>query len=94
MVEIVGKDQGSPHAFILPVGVTDAKATKNTLVCIREGDIGIVRALQMPAIGASVEFKLPSHTRLMARNGQHNKYAQLAEGPMLVQRIPVTFSNK
>lgn len=43
MVEVIGKDNRTPHAVILPQSVTDASATKSALVCVREGDSGIIR---------------------------------------------------
>ena len=94
MVEIVGKDKGSPHVFIFPMGTDTPSTTENALVLVRQGSAGIVSSLDLPAIGTSVDFALPRNANFLARNGQHIKYAQLAEGPMLVQRIPITLSKK
>ena len=94
MVEIVGKDKGSPHVFIFPMGTDVPSTTENALVLVRQGSAGVVRSLELPAIGTSVDFALPPNANLMARNGQHNNYAQLAKGQMLVQRIPITLSKK
>ena len=94
MVEIVGKDKGSPHVFIFPMGTDVPSTTENALVLVRQGSAGVVRSLELPAIGTSVDFALPPNTNFMARNGQHNNYAQLAKGSMLLQRIPVTLSKK
>jgi hypothetical protein len=94
MVEVRGKEDGSPHVFILPVGTERPSTAKDALVLVREGNAGIVRTLELSAIGTSVEFAPPPNTTLMARNGQHKKYTQLAEGPMLIQRIPVTFTRQ
>ena len=94
VVEVRGKEGSSPHVFILPMGTSTPSTTKNALVLIRQGSAGIVRTLELAAIGTSVSFALPPESELLARNGQHIKYAQLAEGPMLIQRIPVTFTNQ
>ena len=94
LVEVVGKAKGSPHGLILVAGNSDASAANSALVCIREGDTLIVRALEMPSIGTSAQFSMPHGARLVARNAKHNGYTQLAEAPMLIERIPVTFSAK
>jgi hypothetical protein len=92
VVEVIGKDKGSPHAFILPQGIDSASTTTSALVCVREGNALIVRSLEMPAIGESVRFGLPRGAQRTAHNRKHNGYAQLAEAPMLIQRIPVTLN--
>jgi hypothetical protein len=48
----------------------------------------------MPAIGKSMTFALPRGTQLAAHNGKNNGYTQLAEAPMLIERIPVTLNGK
>jgi hypothetical protein len=94
MVEVVGKDTWSPHVLIPVQGIDPASGKKSALVCIREGDAGIVRTLELPQIGEAVSFKLPRHTQLMAyqHNGSANKL--LAEAPMLIQRVAVTLNQK
>ncbi len=94
MVEVRGKEKGSPHVFILPQGINDASTTHSALVCVREGDAGIVRVLEMPEIGQSASFAMPRGTQLMAHKGKHNGYTQLAQAPMLIERIPVTLNTK
>jgi hypothetical protein len=94
MVEVIGKEKRSPHVFILPRGASDASATKSALVCVREGNILVVRALEMARIGQSVRFGLPRGSQLAAHNGKNNGYTQLAEAPMLIQRVPVTLNAK
>jgi hypothetical protein len=92
MVEVVGQAKGSPHGVIPVAGKDDASAANSALVCIREGDTLIVRTLEMPAIGTAAQFSLPNGSRLVAQNAKHNGYTQLAEAPMLIQRIPVTLN--
>jgi hypothetical protein len=94
IVEVVGKDNRSPHVLILPQGLNDASTTKSALVCVREGGVGIVQALEMPQIGEAVHFGMPHHTQLMAHQSNGNKNVELAGGPMLIQRIPVTLTQK
>jgi hypothetical protein len=93
-VEIVGKAEGSPHGFILAQMPNSTSATNDRIVCVREGDTLVVRTLELPAIGESLNFPLPHGTRLTARNAKHNGYTQLAEAPMLIERIPVTLNAK
>lgn len=93
-VEVLGKEKGSPHVFILPQGTGSASTTKSALVCVRVGNAGIVRGLQMAAIGKSVTFAMPHGSKLVAQNGKHNGYTQLAQAPMLIERIPITLNTK
>lgn len=94
MVEVIGKKKGSPHVFILPQGVSDASATRTELVCVRQGSSLIVRALEMPEIGTVALFALPHGEKLAARDRDHKGYRQLAEAPMLLERIPVAPNGK
>jgi hypothetical protein len=91
-VEVIGKEGRTPHALILAQGINDASMKKSALVLIREGNAGIVRVLEMPAVGEAVEFSMPRHTQLMAQKGNGSKNVQIAEGPKLIQRIPITLS--
>jgi hypothetical protein len=92
MVEVVGKENRRPHVLILSQGVNPASTRKSALVCIREGNVGIIRVLEMPQLGEAVEFKMPHGTQLMAQNRFGSKNVQIAEGPKLIQRIPVTLT--
>lgn len=94
LVEIRGTAKNSPQGVILAGPLGDASGKANVVVCLREGNTLIVRSLEMPAIGKSIKFSLQHGTELMAKNGKHNGYIQLAEAPMLVQRIPVTLNAK
>jgi hypothetical protein len=93
-VEVAGQAKGAPHGVILAQRHDLTSAANNALVCIREGDALIVRTLEMPAIGTSVQFSMPNGARLVARNAKPNGYTQLAEAPMLIERVPVTFNAK
>ncbi len=90
LVNIVGKGKGSVHGTLIAKVPTGVSATKNSLVCVRHGDTLIVRSLEIPEIGEAVEFPVPKGAKLMATNWKHTGYTELAEGPMLIQRIPVT----
>ena len=89
-VEVLGKEKGSPHGVILVTGSDHSSAAKSALVCMREGEMLIIRALEMPAVGKTVNFALSPGGKLVANNAKHSGYAQLAEAPLLIQRIPVT----
>lgn len=90
MVEVVGKEDRNPHAFILAQGVSDASIKKSALVCIREGNAGIIRVLEIPQLGQAVGFKMPRGVELRAQKNNGNRNVEVAGGPMLLQRIPVT----
>ena len=90
LVNIVGKAKGSAHGTLIAKLPTGVSATQNSLVCVRDGGTLIVRALEMPEIGEAVEFQVPKGAKLLASNWKHKGYTSLAEGPMLIQRIPVT----
>ena len=94
MVEVIGKEDRTPHVMILAQSVNDAKATKSELVCVREGDTGIIRTLELPQIGEAVNFNMPRGTQLVAHRSNGSKNVELAQGPMLIQRIPITLAQK
>lgn len=58
-VRIFGRAKGSPQGIVLIERHDAASASRNALICIREGDAYIVRGLEMTAIGKSVRFALP-----------------------------------
>jgi hypothetical protein len=93
-VEVRGTEKGSPHGVILVQGTGQSSATKSALVCVREGNGLVIRALEMTQIGTAANFALPRGAQLTAHNGKRGGYAQLAEAPMLIQRIPVTLNAK
>lgn len=73
---------------------TDPSTKKDALVCVRDGDALVVRALEMPAIGTAALFALPHGEKLMAHNRNHKGYSQLAEAPMLIEQIPVALNGR
>ncbi len=89
-VEVEGKEKGSLHILILAGAPIDVSTNaRNSLVCVRVGNIGIVRALEMPQISEAVQFTMPRGAMLTAHNGRHHGSTQIAEAPMLIQRIPI-----
>jgi hypothetical protein len=92
LVVVRGTAKGSPHGVILAGPMADSSTKKNSLICIRDGDTLVVRALEMPSIRESVQFELPPGTQRAAQNGKHSDYNQLAEAPMLIERITVTLN--
>lgn len=94
MVEVVGKKKGSPHGLIMVQARDLTAAGKNSLICARQGDVTIVRALEMPVIGETVEFANPHGVRLLALQMHRGTIELLAETPILYQKIPVTLNQK
>lgn len=94
LIVVQGIAKGSPYGMILAGPANKTSATKNSLVCIRQGNVLFVVALEMPAAGESVQFILPRSTTLVAHQRNHKGYTLLAEAPMLIQRIPVTLNAK
>jgi hypothetical protein len=92
MVEVVGHAKGSPHGRISVAVNGRASVAKDSLICIREGNSLVVQRLEMPELGKSVTFAMPHGTQLVAHNGRRNGYTQLAEAPMLIQRIPIAMN--
>ena len=91
-VAVVGQANRTVHALILAQGVNDTSIKKSALVCIREGNVGIVRVLDIPQLGEAVTFSMPRGTQMMARKNNGNKNVKMAEGPKLIQRIAVTLN--
>ena len=94
VVEIVGKGNASPHGFIFAQQPERTSAGKNAIVCVREGDTLIVRALQMAAIGQSASFAMPTGAQLTAKVHNGSTKTLLASAPMLIERVPVTLNGK
>lgn len=69
LVEIAGKAKSSPHGVVLTVGrdKTSSTATKSALICIRNGNGGIVSELQMAEIGESVTFHTPHGAKVRSK---------------------------
>ena len=94
VVEVQGTAKGTPHSFILAQSHDSTSAARNAIVCIRQGDGGIVRGLDLPAIGESAQFALPHGMKLMAQQRDNSTYAQLAEAPQLIQRLSIKVNGK
>ena len=98
LVEVAGKDNGSPHGVILARGRSRASASGDALVCIREGNNGYVRSLEMSAIGEAAEFALPHgvevESKLLQTAQNRGGSAQLTEARISVERVPIKLSAK
>ncbi|HXH51117.1 MAG TPA: hypothetical protein VNM47_17395 [Terriglobia bacterium] len=94
IVVVAGNADGNIRGMVLVKANVDASTTKDALVCIREGDALVVRALEMPELNTAAQFALPHGAKLVARNAKQKGYTQLAEAPMLIERIPVTLNAK
>lgn len=94
VVEVQGKAKESPHGIIAAQGHSRASGTQNSIVCVREGSTLVVRGLEMAAVDESASFALPRGTQLIANRSNDKKNVQLAEGPKLIQRIPVALNSK
>lgn len=90
-VEVVKAD-GSVMGMVFVRGRKQTSASKSALVCNREGNVDVVRALELPGLGESIQFSLPRNLQLMANRQSHNATDQSAELHGLVQRVPVTLN--
>lgn len=87
-VEVVGKAKRSLRGWIPLKARTGPSTAKNSLICIRDGNNLVVRRLEMPAIGESLEFAMRRGMKLLTHRQKHGQYT-LAEAPILIQRVPV-----
>jgi hypothetical protein len=98
LVVVRGTAKGSPYGMILAGPLGQTSVTKNAIVCIREGKKAYVRGLELPAIGATVHFALPHGVSVKAwivsEKQRHSTNTQLAQAPMLIQRVPVKANGK
>jgi hypothetical protein len=94
VVEVQGEAKGSPHGIIMARSHDRATGTKNAIICVREGDTLAVQGLELAAAGDSASFSLPRGARLTARQGNSKGTVQVAEAPMLIQRVPVSLDTK
>ena len=93
-VVIAGKADGNIRGMALVSANNDPSTKKDALVCVREGDRLVVRALEIPEIGTAAMFSLPHGERLMAHKRDHKGYTQLAEAPQLIEQIPVVMNGR
>jgi hypothetical protein len=92
VVEVRGTAKGSPQGIIVARAHNNATGTKNAIICVREGDTLLVQGLELAAAGESASFWLPRGARLTALRHNSNGNVQVAEAPMLIQRVPVTLN--
>ena len=90
VVAVRGTAKGSPQGIIIAQAHNRASGTRNVIVCVRQGDALVVRGLELAAVGESATFALPHGAQLTARQHNANKNIQIAEAPMLIQRVPVS----
>ena len=93
LVEFTGKAAGSPRGMVLAAARSKVSEAKNALLCIREGNILYVRALELPAIGQSVRFRLPHgvevQSKMIAKHQNRGGSAQLAQVSIRIERASV-----
>lgn len=94
MVEVVGKEEGSPHGFVLVRTQNPSAATISEIICVREGSTGVVQSLQIPEIGEILYFAMPRSGKVHAGGLYGSRNTLLAEAPMTFKRIPVALSAK
>ena len=91
-VEVVNSADGSARGMILVRDRTAASASKTELVCTREGNVDIVRALNVPALGESIHFALPQDMKLIANQRNHKASTKVATLRGLTRFVPVTLN--
>ena len=87
VIEVSRATMGFLHGVVAVLGQGNGEVTQNLLVCVREGNKGYVRSLQMAETGLSINFKRPHYVEVeswIVSDRSHNSNAQLA-----VVRIPV-----
>jgi hypothetical protein len=89
IVSVTSKADGTTRMAMVKAN-SDASTKNNALVCIREGGALVVRALEMPQLHTAAQFGLPHGAQLTAQKHNGVKNVELAQGPVLIQRIPVT----
>lgn len=93
LVVVGSATKGRPLGVILAGPRNDASARKNALVCIREGDALIVRALELPAIGESIHFKIPHvvavRSRVIAGHQNEKGFTRVASVAVRIEPVPV-----
>jgi hypothetical protein len=65
-VEICGIGESSPKGIFLIWQQFPATVVQNSLVCVRKGNRHIIRALELPAVGTSITFAVPSSNEPMS----------------------------
>ncbi|HEV2351482.1 MAG TPA: hypothetical protein VG028_16735 [Terriglobia bacterium] len=90
LVELRSEGKGRQHAIILTMAQQQSPAAKTSeLVCIRQGNTGIVRSLVLATLGETIYFSIPRNEQILARTSGGKTPTLVAEGPELIQRIHV-----
>lgn len=95
MVTVRSEAAGDSAAMIV-VGSHNASpsVTKDSLVCIREGGALVVRSLELGAEGEIIYFQMPKNAPTYAQRRGAEEQTLLAQGPQLIQRVPVEFDGR
>lgn len=90
LIEVRNEAKGSTPAFVI-IAAHDASQDNNSseLVCIRLRNAGIVRSIVLTSLGETLYFKIPKNVRMYAHNSSAKTRTLLAQGPELIQRVPV-----
>lgn len=88
-VEIVGQGKGRSRGMVLASFTDRDSKGKNAILCLRTGKTGVVRGLDLPAIGKTLSFRLPRGEELMAQEPGRPTAPQTAQAARLTERIPV-----
>ena len=93
LVFVRGTAKGSPYGMIFTGSPSNASTAKSVIVCVRQDNVLIVRALELPTIGEAVRFALPHGVKVRALvvAGKRNKKGntQLTEERIPIERVPV-----
>jgi hypothetical protein len=94
VVTVRSEGTAGPEAMILTESENPSPSiSKNSLLCIREGGALVVRSLEVAVEGETIYFHMPKGAPLYAqRRGE--KQVLLAQGPQLIERVPVAFGSK
>lgn len=82
---------GAPAMISIESHNSMAPASRSALVCFREGEALIVRALKVGPEGDTIYFRMPKGARLYGQVRGGENHVLLAMGPELIQRVPVEF---
>jgi len=95
LISVRGEAKGSPTSFVV-VAMHDAipSANASELVCIRQGNTRTVRSLILANLGEVLYFAIPKNVRMYAHNGNAKTHQLLAQGPELIQRVPVELAGR
>ena len=89
-IEVRGEAKGSTPVFVIVLAHNlSQSANTSELVCIRQGNTGIVHSLVLKGSGEILYFPVPKNLRLYAHNGNAKTRTLLAQDPDLIQRVPV-----